>query len=217
MTITRIELKDSSLAWGQLFKIYHKEGSIMKKILKALILFLIAFSINAEELKIGIVDVNKILKDAPQTLSANKKLEKEFSSRTEKLKTKIKKLEADGKKFQKESLTLSDDQREKAERGLQQRRIDIQRDERELREDMDLRRREEIGDLQEKINLTIDKMAADQNFDLILYQGIAFASSKVDITDNVIEALGGGASKAKEESKESKKDKPTEPKKDAKE
>lgn len=189
----------------------------MKKILKALILFLIAFSINAEELKIGIVDVNKILKDAPQTLSANKKLEKEFSSRTEKLKTKIKKLEADGKKFQKESLTLSDDQREKAERGLQQRRIDIQRDERELREDMDLRRREEIGDLQEKINLTIDKMAADQNFDLILYQGIAFASSKVDITDNVIEALGGGASKAKEESKESKKDKPTEPKKDAKE
>ena len=57
----------------------------MKKILKAVILFLIAFSINAEELKIGIVDVNKILKDAPQTLSANKKLEKEFSSKTEKL------------------------------------------------------------------------------------------------------------------------------------
>ena len=45
---------------------------------------------------------------------------------------------------------MSDDQREKAERALQQRRIEIQRDERELREDMDLRRREEIGDLQEK-------------------------------------------------------------------
>ena len=51
----------------------------MKKLLKILILFMIAFSINAEELKIGIVDVNKILKEAPQTLSANKKLEKEFS------------------------------------------------------------------------------------------------------------------------------------------
>jgi len=189
----------------------------MKKILKALILFLIAFSINAEELKIGIVDVNKILKDAPQTISANKKLEKEFSSRTEKLKTKIKTLEADGKKFQKESLTMSDDQREKAERGLQQRRIEIQRDERELREDMDLRRREEIGDLQEKINLTIDKMAADQGFDLILYNGIAYASSKVDITDAVIKSLGGDSSKTKVESKEPKKDKAIEPKKDAKE
>ncbi|MGC6434301.1 MAG: OmpH family outer membrane protein [Crocinitomicaceae bacterium] len=187
----------------------------MKKILNVLILFLISLSVNSEEIKIGIVDVNKILKDAPQTIAANKKLDKEFSARTEKLKTKIKALEADGKKFQKESLTMSDDQREKAERGIQQRRIEIQRDERELREDMDLRRREEIGDLQEKINITIDKMAEDQNFDLILYNGIAFASSKVDITNDVIKALGGGSSKAKEESK---KDKKIEPKKeDAKE
>ena len=188
----------------------------MKKILYILVLSFFAFNINAEEIKIGIVDVNKILKDAPQTISANKKLEKEFSSRTEKLKAKIKTLEADGKKFQKESLTMSDDQREKAERGIQQRKIEIQRDERELREDMDLRRREEIGDLQEKINLTIDKMAADENFDLILYNGIAFASSKVDITDKVIKALGG-TSKTKEDSKELKKDKVAEPKKDAKE
>ena len=189
----------------------------MTKLFSILTLFIIAFAVNAQELKIGIVDVNKILKDAPQTISANKKLEKEFSSRTEKLKTKIKSLETDGKKFQKESLTMSDDQREKADRALQQRRIEIQRDERELREDMDLRRREEIGDLQEKINLTIDKMAADSGYDLILYNGIAYASAKVDITDDVIKALGGGSSKTKEVSKEQKKDKTTEPKKDAKE
>ncbi len=183
----------------------------MKKILKALILFLIAFSINAEELKIGIVDVNKILKDAPQTLSANKKLEKEFSARTEKLKSKISTLQADEKKYQKESLTMSDDQRDKAEKGLQQRRIDIQRNERELREDMDLRRREEIGDLQEKINVTIDKIAADEKYDLILYTGIAFASKKVDMTEQIIKALGGNESKA------SKTEEPAKTKKDAKE
>ena len=189
----------------------------MQKLITFIVVTFISFSSYSEELRIGIVDVNKILKDAPQTISANKKLEKEFSSRTEKLKTKIKTLEADGKKFQKESLTMSDDQRDKAERGLQQRRIEIQRDERELREDMDLKRREEIGDLQEKINITIDKMAAEESFDLILYTGIAFASAKVDITDKVIKALGGGSSKTKEESKESKKDKTSEPKKDAKE
>ena len=216
MMTTRIELKDSSLAWDQHFKLLNK-GIIMKKIFKVLILCFFALSINAEELKIGIVDVNKILKEAPQTISANKKLDKEFSSRTEKLKAKIKTLEADGKKFQKESLTMSDDQRDKAERGLQQRKIEIQRDERELREDMDLRRREEIGDLQEKINITIDKMAADEGYDLILYNGIAFASSKVDITDTVIKALGGGSSNAKDESKKTKKDKVIESKKDAKE
>ena len=166
----------------------------MKKFVTFFLLILISFVTTAEELKIGIVDVNKILKEAPQTLSANKKLEKEFSARTEKLKGKINALQSDEKKYQKESLTMSDDQREKTEKDLQQRRIDIQRNERELREDMDLRRREEIGDLQEKINLTIDKIAADEKYDLILYNGIAFASKNVDMTDQIIKALGGGAS-----------------------
>jgi len=180
----------------------------MKKF--TLIIFLSIFSgmVFSEELKIGIVDVNKILKEAPQTLSANKKLEKEFSARTDKLKSKIKEIQADEKKYQKESLTMSDDQREKAEKNLQQRRIDIQRNERELREDMDLRRREEIGDLQEKINITIDKIAANEKYDLILYNGIAYASNKVDITAQIIKALGGGDSKAtkKDESEKTQKD-----------
>jgi outer membrane protein len=179
----------------------------MKRLITLFALVSLTFVSFAEDLKIGIVDVNKILKDAPQTISANKKLEKEFSSRTEKLKAKIKTLEADGKKFQKESLTMSDEQRDKAEKSIQQRRIEIQRDERELREDMDLRRREEIGDLQEKINITIDKLAADEKFDLILYNGIAFASSKVDITNQIISALGGGTDKSKSPKKEESKNK----------
>jgi len=183
----------------------------MKKLFRLIIIGMFSFSsfLFADELKIGIVDVNKILKEAPQTISANKKLEKEFSARTEKLKSKIKTLQSDEKKFQKESLTMSDEQRDKAERGIQQRKIEVQRDERELREDMDLRRREEIGDLQEKINLTIDKIAADDKFDLILYNGIAFASEKVDITKMIIKALGGG-----ESAKSSKKTEETKAKKD---
>ena len=162
------------------------------------ILFIITTSVFSAELKIGIVDVNKILKEAPQTISANKKLEKEFGSRTEKLKAKIQALQGDEKKYQKEALTLSDDQKDKTEKSLQQRRIEIQRLERELREDMDLRRREEIGDLQEKINQTIDKIAADEKYDLILYNGIAFASENVDMTSQIIKVLGGSSNKAED-------------------
>jgi len=181
---------------------------MLNKITFCLISLFITLSVSAQELKIGIVDVNKILKEAPQTISANKKLEKEFSARTEKLKSKIKTLDADGKKYQKESLTMSDDQREKAEKSLQQRRIEIQRSERELREDMDLRRREEIGDLQDKINVTIDKIALDEKYDLILYNGIAFASDKVDMTQKIIKLLGGANNKSsnKDESVKTKKD-----------
>ena len=168
----------------------------MKHLLLGLLL-ISSLSLYAD-VKIGIVDVNKILKEAPQTISANKKLEKEFGSRTEKLKAKIQSLQTDEKKYQKEALTLSDDQKDKTEKSLQQRRIEIQRLERELREDMDLRRREEIGDLQEKINQTIDKIASDEKYDLILYNGIAFASENVDMTSQIIKLLGGSNNKAEE-------------------
>jgi len=170
----------------------------MKNLLISILLILFSTVTVSAEIKIGIVDVNKILKEAPQTISANKKLEKEFGSRTEKLKAKIQALQGDEKKYQKEALTLSDDQKDKTEKSLQQRRIEIQRLERELREDMDLRRREEIGDLQEKINLTIDKIAADEKYDLILYNGIAFASENVDITNRIIKALGGSENKVED-------------------
>jgi len=168
----------------------------MKKIIINIALIVFATSIFSAELKIGIVDVNKILREAPQTISANKKLEKEFGSRSEKLKVKIQTLQTDEKKYQKEALTLTDEQKDKTEKSLQQRRIEIQRLERELREDMDLRRREEIGDLQEKINQAIDKIANDEKYDLILYNGIAFASDNVDITNRIIKSLGGSDSKA---------------------
>ena len=73
----------------------------MKNLLISILLILFSAVTFSAEIKIGIVDVNKILKEAPQTISANKKLEKEFGSRTEKLKAKIQALQGDEKKYQK--------------------------------------------------------------------------------------------------------------------
>ena len=69
-------------------------------------------------------------------------------------------------------------------------RIDIQRAERELREDIDLRRREEINKLQNQVTKVIEKIAVDEKFDLILYTGVAYAGDKVDITKKVLSHLG---------------------------
>ena len=142
------------------------------------------------EVKIGFVQVDKILKEAPQTQTSNKKLEKEFKSRTENLKKIIQNIQKEEKDFSKNSLTLSDTDKEKISRKLQQDKIDAQRTERELREDIDLRRREEINNLQAQVNQTIDKFAKEKKYDLILYQGVAYASPDIDITDMVIKLLG---------------------------
>ena len=141
------------------------------------------------EIKIGFVKVDEILKNAPQAEASNKKLEKEFTTRTEKLKKEISDLNDKENKFRKDSLTLSDKEKEKKQREFQQTRIDIQRSERELREDIDLRRREEIGKLQGQVTKVIEKLSERDKFDLILYTGVAYASDKVNITDLVLKEL----------------------------
>ena len=152
---------------------------------------LLPLSVQAEMeiFKIGYVVVEKVLKDAPQTAASNKKLEKEFKSRTDGLQKKVKDVQAKEKDFKKNSLTMSDSDKQKAQKKIQNMKIEVQRVERELREDIDIRRREEIGKLQQKINEAIEEMAKTEKYDLILYQGVAYASKEIDITDELIKVL----------------------------
>jgi outer membrane protein len=184
-----IKLKNFSLEWAQVFNLNHWEIKMKKAFL---VMFLIlSFSGNVfAELKIGFVKVDQILKDAPQAAESNKKLESEFKTRTEKLKKQISDLNNQEKDYQKNNLTMDDKQKEKTQKNLQQNRIDIQRSERELREDIDLRRREEISKLQNKVTKVIEELAQKEKFDLILYTGVAYASDKVDVTPLILKELG---------------------------
>ena len=156
------------------------------------IFLLLPLSVSAEMeiFKIGYVVVEKVLKEAPQTAASNKKLEKEFKSRTDVLQKKVKAVQKQEKDFNKNSVTMAAADRQEGQKKIQNSKIEIQRIERELREDIDIRRREEIGKLQQKINEAIEKMAKTDKYDLILYQGVAYASKEIDITDKLIKVLG---------------------------
>ena len=162
----------------------------MKNFIIFLFLSFSFLSFAQAELKVGFVKVDTILKDAPQSAESNKRLEKEFKSRSEKLKKDIQALNDGEKKFRTDSITMSDDVQNQTQKKLQEKRIEIQRTERELREDIDLRRREEVTKLQNQVTIVIEKIATSEKFDLILYTGVAYASDSVDITSKVIKELG---------------------------
>ncbi len=191
-----MKLKYSSLEWEQIFNI-NLDKETNKMIKNFLVIFFSSFlllpmSVSAETqtYKIGYVVVEKILKEAPQTAASNKKLEKEFKSRTDGLKKKVTSIQAQEKDFKKNNVTMSAPDRQKAQKKIQNAKIEIQRIERELREDIDIRRREEIGKLQQKINEAIENLAEKENYDLILYQGVAYSSKQIDITNELIKVLG---------------------------
>ena len=152
-------------------------------------LFVASFNTYAD-LKVGFVQVDKILQEAPQTIESNKKLEKEFSSRTDRLKADVKTLKDKEAAFSKDALTMKESERDAKEKSLSQLRVDVQRKERELREDINIRRNEELGGLQEQINKAVTSVAKAESFDLVLYNGVAYASEKIDITDKILKSLG---------------------------
>ena len=162
----------------------------MKKYIALITLVIFNINFAYAEVKIGFVEVQKILKNAPQTVAANKQLEKEFTKRTAKLKKVVKKIKDKESAFRKNSMTMSEGERSKKQREIQSLKIDAQRTEREVREDIDLRRREEIAKVQAQVNIAVEKVAKEQGYDLVLYQGVAYAGKKVDITSTVIKALG---------------------------
>jgi outer membrane protein len=165
----------------------------LNKLLKGLLAasaFALAVNASAAELKVGYVQVDKILQEAPQTAESGKKLEKEFSPRTqdlERLQKQIKDMESS---LDKDSLTMSENDRRNKERDVSNLKIEFQRKQRELREDVNLRKNEELGSLQDRINKAVTAVSEAEGYDLVVYGGVAYASKKVDITDKVLKSLG---------------------------
>jgi len=153
-------------------------------------LLVFAISSHAAELKIGYVQVDKILQEAPQTAESGKKLEKEFSPRSQELERMQKQIKDGEAALDKDSLTMSETDRKNKERDLNNVKIEFQRKQRELREDVNLRKNEELGSLQDRINKAVTSVAETEGFDLVVYSGVAYASKKIDITDKVLKSLG---------------------------
>ncbi len=144
----------------------------------------------AAELKIGYVNAVKVIEEAPQGESALKKLEAEFSPRDKKIvemQNRIKQLEQD---LEKNALVLKEPDRRAREHEAVSLKRDVRRLSQEFREDYNLRRNEELAALQKVVFKAIVEIAKQENFDLILHEGVIYAGNKVDITDKVLKKLG---------------------------
>lgn len=151
---------------------------------------LFATGMVAAEPKIGYVQVDKILQEAPQTAETGKKLEREFSPRSQELDRLQKQIRDMEVALDKDKAVISDAERRTKERDASNLKLEFQRKQRELREDINLRKNEELALLQDRINKAVQTVAETENYDLVVYGGVAYASKKIDITDKVLKLLG---------------------------
>lgn len=140
--------------------------------------------------KIGFVNTEKLLREAPLSVAAQKKLEREFAARDQELQKLAKQARDLQLQLDKDGVTMSDSERKVKERDLGNLNRDLQRQGREFREDLNLRRNEELGQIQERARKAIQEIARAEKFDLVIEQAV-YVDPKNDITDRVMKALGG--------------------------
>jgi outer membrane protein len=139
--------------------------------------------------KIGFVNSERLLREAPLSVAAQKKLEREFASRDQELQKLAKQARELQAQLDKDGVTMSESERKNKERELSNLNRDLQRQAREFREDLNLRRNEELGQIQERARKVVQDIAKAEKFDLILDQAV-YVDPKSDITDKVMKALG---------------------------
>jgi outer membrane protein len=149
----------------------------------------------AQELKIGYVNSERVLREAAPAKAAQAKLEAEFSRRERDINEQTTRLKASADRLEKDGPTLSPSEQQRRQRELVDLDRDLQRKRREFQEDLNQRRNEELASVVERANRVIRQIFESEKYDLIL-QEVVFASGRVDITEKVIRALNGPAAAA---------------------
>lgn len=151
--------------------------------------FIFTQTVYAQDLKVGVVKPDKLLDESSQAKIALKKLESEFAARDKKLIAEQKSIRKLEEQLKRDGAIMSESKRRKLERDIQSRKRDLRRAADELREDRTFRVNEERNKLLKRVNEAITTVGKEEGFDLILYEGIAFANPAIDLTDRILKRL----------------------------
>ena len=154
-----------------------------------LLLAVVSTAVVAADYKIGFVNGERLLREAAPAKRAQAKLEKEFANRQTDLQKLEKQVQTVQQSLDRDGATMPEGDRRNKERDLANMTRDLQRSQREFREDLNLRKNEELASMQERANKVIQQIAVDEKFDLIVQEPIIYASPRIDITERVIKAL----------------------------
>jgi outer membrane protein len=165
--------------------------AMLKSLGLAAALLLGAVHAQADDLKIGYVNSERVLREATPAKAAQAKLEAEFSKREKELNDVASRLKAASDKLEKDAPTLAEAERNRRQRDLVEQDRDFQRKRREYQEDVSQRKNEEMSAIVERANRVIKQIFDSEKYDLIL-QDAVFFSPRVDITKKVIDALNAG-------------------------
>ncbi len=153
------------------------------------LLLAVTITADAQQLKVGYVDFARLIKESPQARESMRMLQDEFAPREREIVAQQKELQGKEEQLQRDVAVMGDTERRDAERDVQQIQRDLARDRNEYLEDLNLRRNEELDRLQRGLLQQVQSYAQSGSYDLIVSDGVVFASSAIDITPQILAGL----------------------------
>jgi outer membrane protein len=155
---------------------------------------LVTLQVQAQEIKLGFVNTERIFREATTAKQAQAKLEQEFSRREKEIVENGNALKLASERFEREGPTLAESQRTARQKQLIEQDREFQRKRREFQEDLNARKNEEQQIVVERANRAVKQVAESEKYDVI-FQEAVYIHPKHDITDKVIRALNASVGK----------------------
>lgn len=142
----------------------------------------------AADFRVGVVNLELIMRESVQAIKAGEKLKKEFAARDQEIKKLAKNLKDLQALLEKEGVTMPDAERRNKERELANLNVTLQRSQREFSEDLNLRQNEELNVVLEHANKAIQSIAENEKYDLVLQEAV-YRNPSIDITEKVLKYM----------------------------
>jgi outer membrane protein len=155
----------------------------------AFILVLFSGFLQAQPLKIGYINIDHLVSSSPQFIQANQVVIKVFQPQEKQLLALSKQIQSLADTFNKNSKTLTQSERKTEIKKIANLERQLKQQVRALKKQLNLKNEQELSKIQDLINRVIKQVAEDQNFDLILYQEVAYVSKKINITPIISQKL----------------------------
>jgi outer membrane protein len=140
------------------------------------------------QVRIGVVNVPRLLQEAPQRQAVSQALESEFAGRLRDLENLQRDLRSREDKLQREGSAMGDAERRGAEKALRDGQRELARKRNEYTEDLNIRRTEALSQLQRTVLQEVQNYAKSAGLDVVVADAL-YASPAVDITSQVLSAL----------------------------
>lgn len=161
----------------------------MKNRISLFLMLMLVAGVSHADLKIGFVNIAKVLEKAPQAAKAKTRLETEFSPRDKVLVSQQKEIKTMEERLTRDSSVMGESERRNLEKEIMDKKRDAVRAQQEFSEDFNMRRNEELGNLQKRIVEAVRQLAKEESFDLLLTEGVIYSNEEIDVTSRIQQKL----------------------------